>query len=164
MDIKNEVKKQLKDGAPIVAGGYLKRMMEKVYDKLFQTKLSQKLKNADTTTRHGLELLLYLLTVIFDKKFPANTVLQKTIKEVGGDMASSLGKRIINGDTVTENQNQPALEPIAHPNPNNLLENQRPTKESNLTKLAEEAIQNINETTEAIEKLRQQITQRRSKE
>lgn len=97
--------KGLPDGLAVFFLGYIKRVLEGEYDKLFETELGKKIKHLDDRVRYGVEAFLNFLTVIFDQKFKDDSAVKRLLKAVVIDAFPELSKRIINGVKTNLNQN-----------------------------------------------------------
>lgn len=82
---------------PTFAANYVKRFLEKAYDRVFQTKTGAWLASLSPGKKYGAEFALYALTAFFDSRLAENTKLKKFVKEVGIDVAPEISKRMING-------------------------------------------------------------------
>lgn len=87
---------EVRQGLALLSANYLKRILERQYDRAMATNLGQKLKSLDPKARYGIEFGLNLLAVFFDKTLAGDTVLKRLVKEVGLDAAPEISKRLIN--------------------------------------------------------------------
>lgn len=93
------------NGVAVVVASYLKRIMEGQYDKLSEIPAFEKLKAQSPVVKYGLEASLYALTTLLDQYIKEDTVIKKTLKEVGLDFASEFSKRLMNGDQLKDGLN-----------------------------------------------------------
>jgi len=77
---------------PTFLSGIVKRLLEYVYDKGFESPLGRR-----TSKKHTVEVFLNLLNALFDDQLAENTKLKKFLKEVGIDAAPEISKRMFNG-------------------------------------------------------------------
>lgn len=82
---------------PTVLSSYVKRWMEKNYDRLMRTDPAVKLMSQGKATRYAIEASLYSLWAYIDQKWPAQNAFEKFAKTVVGDAPSEMGKRLVNG-------------------------------------------------------------------
>lgn len=95
MDMSNEL---ISNWIAVVASNYAKRFLEGRYTQLFQSDMGKELKKLNIQTKYVMEFILYSLSAIADRRISENSPLKKFIKEVGGDIAPEIAKRLINGD------------------------------------------------------------------
>lgn len=86
----------------LVATGYLKRWLERRYDHTMETPFGQFLLGLDPASKHGLELALYALTALIDRRMDESTPLTVILKQISMDAGPELAKRVLNGDSVAE--------------------------------------------------------------
>lgn len=91
------IDQKILNGLAVFSAGYLKRWLEgNFYDKIFKTKLGEKLKGLDKKALYGIEFGLNTLMAFFEQKLAEDTALKKFVKEVGVDMGPEISKRLIN--------------------------------------------------------------------
>jgi len=85
------------NGLAVFSAGYLKRWLEgNLYDRIFKTKLGEKLKSLDKKAVYGIEFGLNSLTAFFDQKLAEDTALKRFVREIGIDAGPEISKRLIN--------------------------------------------------------------------
>lgn len=83
---------------PSIVANLAKRLSEKnIYDRFFQTELARRLVRLSPWKKYSLEMIMYFITAVLDKKLPENSFFRKFAKEVALDTAAEVSKRMING-------------------------------------------------------------------
>lgn len=114
-------------GLAMILANYAKRKLEGVYDGFAETDFGQTLKNMNRESKYALELALYFISALADRKLDEKSFWSKIVKEIGVDATPELAKRFLdeeksaqqfagkNGltETILEMENDSILELIS---------------------------------------------------
>ena len=107
---------QTKNGLAVIAANYLKRILEKPYDQIFETEFGKKLQQIDDKAKYLIEFTLNALTAYLDQKIAQNSPLKRFIQEVGLDAAPEISARMLKGfkSDLQKTASSPKEKDLAH--------------------------------------------------
>jgi hypothetical protein len=92
------IDKEKRMGLAMILANYAKRKLEETYDNFAESDFGQTIQNMDSKSKYALELVLYLISAIADRKLDEKSFLTKIIKEISVDATPELAKRFLDGE------------------------------------------------------------------